>query len=515
VTAVSIANTSNMGSATVTLTVPNQPALTQPIQLGTSGGNANDSVTSGNAITCCGGTLGSLVKRAGTNFILSDNHVLARSDAAALGENIIQPGLIDTGTCTSQGATTVAHLTQFFNLQGTGTPKIDAAIAQVVSGAVDPNGNILLLGATTDANGVPVPGQPCTDAAPTCGLGASLSNPNVAKSGRTTGLTCSAISSISVNTSVTYSSTCGGSTQFSVTFANQVSVTGGDFSGSGDSGSLIVTQNTADPVALLYAGSDVDTVGNPVSDVLNFFSSGGNPTTFVGGAHHQVLGCTLPGPLAAMAARLAVQKITLSSESLSQASLVRDAHTPELLAHPEVQAVGVGASYDHPGDPAILLFVTRGLPRTTLPAQVEGIRTRIVEGELFSMRGAVSAEESAVLEQSAAAPQLFYSISDAEVARAKVVKDSYVDEWMKQPGVQGVGITSSADAPGEAALMIFLIRGETHLPIPVVIDGLRTRIRESSRFRAGQGDAPAQPSCRMPLTQELPPKSAPKLHTRP
>ena len=58
-----------------------------------------------------------------------------------------------------------------------------------------------------------------------------------------------------------------------MTYANQVAVTGGSFSAEGDSGSLIVTQSTADPVALLYAGSDADTVGNPVSGVLNFFKS--------------------------------------------------------------------------------------------------------------------------------------------------------------------------------------------------------------------------------------------------
>jgi hypothetical protein len=69
---------------------------------------------------------------------------------------------------------------------------------------------------------------------------------------------------------------------------------------------------------------------------------------------------------------------------------------------------------------------------------------------------------------------------------------------MKQPGVQGVGITSSADAPGEAALMIYLVRGERHGPIPAVIDGLRTRVRETSRFTAGRrGEEPLQ-GCQAP-----------------
>jgi hypothetical protein len=55
-----------------------------------------------------------------------------------------------------------------------------------------------------------------------------------------------------------------------------------------------------------------------------------------------------------------------------------------------------------------------------------------------------------------------------------------------QPGVQDVGISSSLDAPGKAALMIFPVRGAAHNPIAPVIDGLRTRVRESSRLALEQ-----------------------------
>jgi hypothetical protein len=129
---------------------------------------------------------------------------------------------------------------------------------------------------------------------------------------------------------------------------------------------------------------------------------------------------------------------------------------------------------------------------------VEGVRTRIIEGDLFASRGAISAAESVALEQSAAPPQLVYSVSDAEVARARVVHTAHVADLMKQSGVQGVGITSSADSPGEAALMIFTVRGEAQDPIPPVIDGLRTRVRESSRFRAGYGDSQPRRGCSVP-----------------
>src|SRR5256884_9597783 len=158
-------------------------------------------------------------------------------------------------------------------------PKIDAAIAQAVTGAVDPSGNILFLGATTDANNVPLPAAPHAGS----GVAASLSMA-VTKSGRSTGLTCSTVLSTNATASVQYQKGCGTGTMFTEPFTNQVDVAGGSFSAAGDSGSLIVTQNTADPVALVFAGSDADTVGNPVSDVLNFFQSGGNSVTFVGGA---------------------------------------------------------------------------------------------------------------------------------------------------------------------------------------------------------------------------------------
>jgi hypothetical protein len=65
--------------------------------------------------------------------------------------------------------------------------------------------------------------------------------------------------------------------------------------------------------------------------------------------------------------------------------------------------------------------------------------------------------------------------------------------------IQGVGVTLSANAPGEAALMIFVIRGIARNPIPVTIDGLRTRVRESSRFTAGnRGNEITRGACRVP-----------------
>jgi hypothetical protein len=55
---------------------------------------------------------------------------------------------------------------------------------------------------------------------------------------------------------------------------------------------------------------------------------------------------------------------------------------------------------------------------------------------------------------------------------------------MRRPDIQAVGITSSTDSPGEAALLVVVVKGMTHEPIPVAIDGVRTRVRETGRFHA-------------------------------
>lgn len=495
ITAVSQADPTVSASSTVTVVPDNGNAQSTPVKLGTTGGNANDFVnnTANNTITCCGGTLGSLVQRGTTQYILSDNHILARSDGATVGDAIVQPGLIDTATCTTQGTITVANLSQFSNLQASPSQNIDAAIAQVVAGEVDPAGKIIYLGATVDSNGVPVAD------APQAGTGLPASSVTlgqaVAKSGRSTGLTCSTIEATNISTSVQYTVNCDGTgNKFTTSYTNQIGVIGGAFSGEGDSGSLIVTQDTANPVALLYAGSDTDTVGNPVADVLNFFKSGSSTVSFVGGAAHAVIGCTLPN---APQSAKTVQSASLSAQVIQKATATRDLHAAELLAYPQIQAIGVGASYDNPKEPAILFFVTQGEVRTNLPMQVDGVRTRIIEQPLFAKRGAVSAEDSVLLEKTAAPAQLVYAVSDAEMARAKVVHTAHVAALMKQAGVQGVGIGSSIDSPGEAALMIFTIRGVPQDPIPAVIDGLRTRVRESSRFRAGSVGAEVQRACKL------------------
>jgi hypothetical protein len=368
VTATSQADATQTGSAGITLQA-GSPSLHQnsqgsPIMLGTSGGNVND--TSGNF--CCSGTLGALLVRNGTNFILSNNHVLARSGKALAGEVISQPGLVDN-RCAA-GAT-VANFTQAVKLNPGGTSAADAAIAQVVSGKVDPTGAILGLGPTTC--GVPSAVPPAnTTATPTIGM-------LVAKSGRTTGLTCSTIAAVNMTVPVQYENACGSQSTFTVTYNNQIDILSTTFGGPGDSGSLIVDAQTAQPVGLLYAGSDTDTVANPIHDVLsNLADSQGHQPTFVGGATHTVPACTgTTGPLNAAAAQSAASGLRWpSDQEVARVTTIKEKHALEMMSDPAIVGIGVGAG-DAPGEAAIVILVDKEKAHRPIPAEMDGVKTRV------------------------------------------------------------------------------------------------------------------------------------------
>jgi hypothetical protein len=87
----------------------------------------------------------------------------------------------------------------------------------------------------------------------------------VQKCGRTTGCTHGSVAAVDAAVRVQYESGIAN-------FVNQVVVTGkrGAFSKAGDSGSLIVTDDSnANPVALLFAGGQTTTIGNPIGAVLS------------------------------------------------------------------------------------------------------------------------------------------------------------------------------------------------------------------------------------------------------
>jgi hypothetical protein len=75
---------------------------------------------------------------------------------------------------------------------------------------------------------------------------------SVAKSGRTTGFTTGTVGSVNTSVSVQYQVACGSGRKFFLSYTNQVVINSSTFSAGGDSGSLIVTNDTShNPVALL------------------------------------------------------------------------------------------------------------------------------------------------------------------------------------------------------------------------------------------------------------------------
>lgn len=487
VQAIPQANPSLSASAVVTITAQNQNNEGIPINLGTSGSNANDV----DSTECAGGTLGSLVVRAGTQYILSNNHILADSDAGSIGDPIIQPGLIDASPpCTEGNTNTVAHLSQFINLEQP-NPPADAAIAQVVTSpasAVNPSGDIEELGETLTGGGIvsiPTNEAPASTILPVTSL--VPNSTAVAKSGRSTGLTCSTIEATGATIRIQYTHGLSGSS-FSVTYTNQITINGGTFSAEGDSGSLIVSQAGAQPIALLYAGSSTETVGAPVATVLASFPDANNNTpTFVGPATRgAVVGCTSSGADAFNAtAQTQKQAAAPSAAEFSKAQTVANQNASELLSeHPALLAVGIARSLDRPSCAAVVLFIRKGqLLVRPIPHTVAGVPTRVIAVDSVPKSGLLDQQTTEAFVK-AAGPLPAGNPTAQDLAAAKIVKDKYAASLMKQPGILGVGVTSSLDNPSEAAIMVYVEEGKPHNPIPLELDGIRVRVKPTSKFRA-------------------------------
>jgi hypothetical protein len=68
--------------------------------------------------------------------------------------------------------------------------------------------------------------------------------------------------------------------------------------------------------------------------------------------------------------------------------------------------------------------------------------------------------------------------------RARQSKESRVAELLRRPGVVGVGVGLSKDAPGEPAIVLFVEKDAGFSGIDADLDGVRTQVREGERFRS-------------------------------
>ena len=221
------------------------------------------------------GTLGCLVKKDNQIYILSNNHVLADQNEAALGSAILQPGKADGGRYPIDR---IAALSDFVIIQWAGgkgckigqalarcansvarllgrktileavtteAPEnlVDAAIAYPIEDS-DVENELLELGKIRDANLLPEIGLA------------------VRKSGRTTAVTEGEIIQTDVIVQVGYGE------GKKALFVDQLMVEPGGFSAPGDSGSVVVDNNN-NLTGLLFAGSDASTIVNRVENVFD------------------------------------------------------------------------------------------------------------------------------------------------------------------------------------------------------------------------------------------------------
>ncbi len=217
------------------------------------------------------GTFGCLVRRGEEVFILSNNHVLANSNNCQTGDAILQPGTADGGTMDDQ----IATLADFVPLDFGSSPS-ECSIAEwsakalnFVAGAFGSSHQLQAVKQTEGVNRVDAAlGRPLSPdlvkneilyiGAPV-GVGTAMLGTQVQKSGRTSGHTQDAITQIDATVTIDYNGP-------SALFTGQL--VAGPMSQPGDSGSAVLDMDRR-VVGLLFAGSNLVTIINPIDEVLS------------------------------------------------------------------------------------------------------------------------------------------------------------------------------------------------------------------------------------------------------
>lgn len=214
-------------------------------------------------------------------LILSNNHVMANSNKAQVGDPILQPGPIDRGTVGGDKIATLSDFVPIEFMEGNGgLPKPDCPVTPAVARVFNALAEILGRRSRLIATAMAIPREvvnlvDCAVAAPLeleminssiidIGVPGSPVEAEVGmdlmKSGRTTEYTEGEVMQIDVTATVDY----GGPIAL---FEQQIM--SGAMSAGGDSGSLVMAKSGANSVGLLFAGSDQVTIMNPIQAVLD------------------------------------------------------------------------------------------------------------------------------------------------------------------------------------------------------------------------------------------------------
>lgn len=225
------------------------------------------------------GTLGVVVrdKTDGTRLILSNNHVLANSNDANLGDAILQPGPADGGrVATDQIAVLERFEPIVFSTEpGTcSTASLYADIGNAIAKVLSSSHRLQVVKQQAAVNYIDAAlARPLNDAdvlndimdiGPITGTVPPFLGMAVRKSGRTTGFTTGTINTMDAAVDVSYGA--GKIARF------EGQLVAGAMSQGGDSGSLVVDDNSNNAVGLLFAGSNSTTIFSPIQQVLSILN---------------------------------------------------------------------------------------------------------------------------------------------------------------------------------------------------------------------------------------------------
>lgn len=187
------------------------------------------------------GTVGAIVRKAKTLFVLSNSHVLANAGLAKLKDEIVYPSPNDGGALPKSLAGTLAKFIKF-RVGGDFVNRVDAALIAIDKDRLK----------TLDLSIHGVKGRPRV-IAPRRGM-------TVVKRGRTTGETQGTIQDVNFRVVIEYEGVG------QVGFTDQVLCT--RYSRPGDSGSIVVDKASGQIVGLHFAGANGGSVFNPIANVI-------------------------------------------------------------------------------------------------------------------------------------------------------------------------------------------------------------------------------------------------------
>jgi hypothetical protein len=320
------------------------------------------------------GTFGCVVRdrASGVRLMLSNNHVLANSNQAAPGDPILQPGPLDGGQL---GRDIIARLERFQRIRFNTAPAtcnlaksyvwLGNWLARLMGSRHQLqvlHTNPALTNQVDAAVARPLEDSAILDENLEIGHVSGMSAPHlgmlVRKSGRTTAFTSGAISVLDATVVIAYGP------QLAATFENQIITT--PMSLGGDSGSLLVANNTPQAVGLLFAGSDQATIHNPIQAVL------------------ESLNVSITGP--------AAHTLADRQTAIEKAQVIRQIYQDSLISKANVVSVGVGLRHKNgkrSDEIGLVVMVRRKLPKTLLapedilPERIDGVPVDVKEaGEL-------------------------------------------------------------------------------------------------------------------------------------